>query len=256
MSRTTAIANQAGSAGKTTTAVTIAALLAAEHGRRVRLIDSDGQANATTALGVEVGGGPSLSEVLLGTASIADAEYPTKIEGLTLVPATSALDAAAVEVARAVGGEQRLRRALANASDVDNTLIDCPGALSVLTIGALVVADNSVTVTKPTIKELAGVPALEETIEDVRAAYNEALKLAAIVPCEVPAKGAGKVYEQALELLCTAYGDLVTPPVRRSARVPEAYSFGAPLHVHAPKEPVTEDYRAVVEHLLRHGVMA
>lgn len=248
-----AIANQAGSAGKTTTAVTLAGLIA-ESGRRVRLVDSDGQANATTALGIDPSDRPTLSEVLLQQATIAEAEQPTKVDRLTVVPASADLDGTAIELARALGGDQRLRRAMQAAPPVDINIYDCPGALSVLTIGALVVGRWVITVTKPTIKELAGVPALEDTIAEVRDSYNDEIELAGVVPCEVPAKTAGKVYEMALGLLQKEYGELVTPPVRRSARVPEAYSNGQPLHVYAPNEPVTEDYRNVLRYLEQRGV--
>lgn len=249
---TIAIANQAGSAGKTTTAVNIAALCAAELGLRVRLIDSDGQANATAALGVVVGDSPTLGDVLLEQATVDQAEQTTKVDGLTLLPSTFDLDEAAVQLGRSLGGEQRLRRALQPAPPVDLTIIDCPGALSVLTVAALIVADSVVTVTKPALKEMGGIPAMEETIESVRQNYSE-VTLAAIVPCEVPPPAAGKVYVMALDLLAAEYEDMVTPPVRRSARVPESYSHGLPLNLHAPTAPVTDDYRQVVEYLRARG---
>lgn len=244
---TLVIANQAGSAGKTTLAVTLGGLLA-EAGMRVRVIDSDGQGNATFSLGVDAEGSPTVADVLARRASIADCEQPTKVDGLTVVPANNELDRTAIELTQLLGGEQRLRRALEAADPVEVNLIDCPGALSVLTVGALVAADFAVTVTQPTIKELAGVPAFEETVREVREAYNPRVRLIAVVPSVVP--GTGRVYEMALGLLREEYGELVTPPVRRSTKVPEAYSHQLPLHLHAPRDPVTQDFRDVLEYLV------
>ena len=252
--RTIAIANQAGSAGKTTTAVTLAGLLSAE-GQRVLVVDADAQANASSWLGVE-DASCSLGEVLLRQALVDEAVAATTVKGLALVPASERLDGQAVELARALGGEQRLRVALGALPErPDVVLIDCPGAMSILTVSALVAADVVVTVAQPTIKELAGVPRIEATIREVADAYRPGLTLGAVVPCNVPPATAGAVYAQALALLQEEYGDLVTPPVRRTARVPEAYAQAAPLHVHAPREAVTDDYRAVLGHLRAAGVL-
>lgn len=250
---TVAIANQAGSCGKSTTAVTLAGMLA-EQGRTVRMIDSDGQGNASCHLGHN---DPkrTLADVLLGHATIAETEVDTCVPGLTLVPADDDLNQAAIELTQKIGGDHRLKRALAAAPPVDVTLIDCPGSLTVLTVAALIASDSALTATQPSLKELAGVPAIDETVNDVRNAYNPALSLAAVVPCVVPPASAGRVYVMALDLLRESYGDLVTPPVRRSSRVPAAYSHQTPLHLHAPNDPVTDDYRAVLAHLQARGVL-
>ncbi|NHC13706.1 ParA family protein [Motilibacter deserti] len=256
---TVAIANQAGSAGKTTSAVTLAALLA-QGGHEVLLLDSDAQANATTWLG---GNEPeaTLGDVLLRRRglTLTDAAVETDVPRLRLVPADERLDADAVELSRALGGEQRLRQALEAMAEqqaaADVVLVDCPGALSIFTIAALVAADSVVTVAQPTVKELAGVPKLEATVEDVRGAYNPKLALGGVIPCNVPPAGAGALYSQALALLGENYGDVVTPPVRRSVRVPEAYAQQRPLPVHSPREAVTDDYRAVLDALARAGVL-
>lgn len=247
------VANQAGSAGKTTTAITLAALLAAD-GRRVRVIDLDAQSNASYWLGV-TGASSVSADVLLGRSDLADVEVETGIEGLTLLPSTGRLDDDAVELARTLGGEQRLRIALEAASPVDVTFIDCPGSLSVLTIAALVASDYALTVTQPTIKELEGIPKMEQTVRDVAAAYNPKLRLGAVVPCIVPGANAGSVYGEALRLLTDNYQALVTPSARRSARIPEAYSQQRPLPVHAPREPVTQDYRDILADIEAKGLL-
>lgn len=248
------VANQAGSAGKTTTVVTLAALLA-DAGTRVLVVDLDGQANATTWLGVapqdlQVTAG----DVLLRRATTGEAIRDTNTDRVRLLGSSTAMDASAADLTRVTGGEQRLRLALTGLVDVDVVLIDCPGALSVVTVAAMVAATSVLTVTAPTAKELAGVPRLEDTVTEVAEAYNPGLRLAGIVPCIVPSNG-GLLYTQALDLLTADYPHLVTAPVRRSVRAPEAYAQGVPLPTHAPREPITSDYRAVLTQLRDRGVL-
>ena len=135
------------------------------------------------------------------------------------------------------------------------TIIDCPASLGILTASALIAADAVVTVALPTVKELAGVPKIEATVGDVRDAYRPELRLAAVIPCSVPPASAGALYSQALDLLRETFGDLVTHPVRRSVRVPEAYAHATPLPLHAPRDAVTADYRAVLRDLTDRGVV-
>ncbi|GAB7192796.1 ParA family protein [Kineococcus sp. NUM-3379] len=247
------IANAAGSAGKTTTVVTLAALLA-EAGHRVLVMDADPQANATSALGLN---DPkvTLGDVLLRRADLADAIAETAVPGLHLVPSSGRLDADAVDLSHVTGGEQRLRLALNQGPSYDVVLIDCPGAVSILTIAALVASTAAVTVAQPTIKEIVGLPRMEATVEEVRDAYNPTLSLSAVVPCIVPAASAGAAYGEAVDLIRSEWGDLVTPTVRRSVRVIEAYARSVPLSIHAPLEGVTEDYRSVLKHLTAAGVL-
>jgi chromosome partitioning protein len=252
------IANQAGSAGKTTTVVTVAVVLSL-RGCRVLLVDADPQSNASLWLGVH---DPDLTigDVLLKRAPLADAVVETSVAGLSLLPASPALDGDALALARSLGGEQRLRQSLdAWTEDVENppdvVLIDCPGAMSILTVAALVAATSVITVTQPTFKELEGLPKMEETIAEVAGAYKPGLTLAAVVPCIVPPSTAGAVYSGTMAVLQETYGELITPSVRRSARVPEAYAQKAPLPIHAPNEPVTADYEAVTQRLGELGVV-
>ncbi len=252
------IANQAGSAGKTSTAVTLAALLS-QDGHQVLLVDADPQANASSWLGHDE---PDLTigEVLLREVDMSEAVVDTEWPGLRLLPASPALDGSSVTLARTTGGEQRLRQALDrwtqnDPTGVDVVLVDCPGSMSVLTVAALAAATSVITVTQPTIKELEGLPKLEETINDVADAYRPGLALAAVVPCIVPSSTAGAVYSESMALLRDSYPELVTPAVRRSARVPEAYAQRRPLPMHAPTEGVTDDYRAVAAQLISMGVL-
>lgn len=183
------VANQAGSAGKTTTVVTLAALLA-DAGTRVLVVDLDGQANATTWLGVAPENlQATAADVLLRRASTGEAIQDTNTDRVRLLGSSAAMDASAADLTRVTGGEQRLRMALTSLVDIDVVLIDCPGALSVVTVAAMVAATSVLTVTAPTAKELAGVPRVEDTVTEVAEAYNPGLRLAGIVPCIVPNNG-------------------------------------------------------------------
>ena len=243
-----AIANEAGSVGKTSTAVTMAALLASS-GRSVRLIDLDAQANATWWLGHDEGSGWSSGDVLMRRCGIDAAAVETSVEGLTLVPASRGLTGTVSELMRSLGPEQRLRLALADASHCDVTIIDCPGALGALTLSAMVAATDVVTVTTPSAKEVSGIWRVVDTVREVASVYNPGLKVSAIVPCSVPPPAAGRLYAAALDHLHSAWPDQLTTAVRRSVRVPEAYAARRPLHLHAPSAAVTDDYRAAVADL-------
>lgn len=256
ISRIVPIGNQAGSVGKTTTTVALAALLA-EAGQRVLVVDFDAQANATSFLGVDPDQlSASIGDVLLKRASLLDALVETSAPGVQLLPASRRLDADVFDLQNVTGREMRLRNALRDAPDhLDVVLVDCPGSMSLLTIAALVVATGVITVTLPSGKELEGIPRFEDTIADVAEAYNPGLRLGAVIPCIVPPANSGRLYQDALAMLSDAYGELVTPPVRKSVKAPEASSHRLPVPVYAPTEPITEDYRAVLKHLEQAGIL-
>lgn len=252
----TAIANAAGSAGKSTTVVTLAGLLA-EQGRTVLVVDGDAQATATEWLGLDRHHlSRQLGDVLLRRCRASEALSPTPTPGITVLPASRQLDADLVSLNAAPGREQRLRLALAEVVEqFDTVLIDCPGLLSTLTVSALVTADAVITVTQPTMKEISGIPELEQVIADVAEAYRPGLTLAAIVPCIVPAANAGALYTAAQDLLREQWPTLVTPTIRRSVRVPEAHAAAHPLTSHAPNDPALGDYRAVLADLIAKGAL-
>lgn len=256
-------ANESGSVGKTTLAVCMATL-AAQAGRRVRLIDLDPQANASWYLGCD-GADRHVGDTLLRrptqhggrhhAITLEEVEVKTDVPGLTLVPATSALKADVLELNRTSLAEMRLAKALENAAPVDLTIIDCPGTAGVLTLAALIAADSVITVTRPSIKEATGIAELLDTIETVQRDVNPRLHLAAIVPNEVPSSG--NIYRDTLTTLQNSddYQHLVTPPVRRSILVPESYSHQVPLPLYQPRSDVTDDCVAVFDWLMGHGVI-
>jgi chromosome partitioning protein len=254
MTQIIAIGNAAGSAGKTTTAVSLAALMA--ETRRVLLIDADAQATATRWSGVdpdqvEV----SIGDVLLRDATAAEAIIETESR-FSLIPATSSLDGQAKEWERHIGAEQRLRRALAEVSDrFDVILIDLPGQISTMTIAGLLASTAAIAVTRPTLKEVAGVSRFILTVAEVSDAFNHPASVEAVVLCEVPPPNAGHLYRAAADLVRDTWPELVTPEVRRCVRVPDSFAAGQPLPARFPREPVTADYQAVQTWLEDAGIL-
>ncbi len=276
MGTTYAFASLAGSTGKTTTVVTLGTQLALA-GLKVRIVDLDSQANASTWLGYEDTHGKTIAEILRGEATVADVELPGRvidgvddleqpifgeIDNLSLVPARRAtLDKIMIELSAQQGGVLRLRRALADAEPVDVTLIDCPGTMSTLVVTGVLatsISENDtnpgawgvISCTKPAYKESRGIPDLESQLHVLRDTYRMELPLLAIIPCVVPPENAGRVYLDQMEDLRNVYGNLVTPGIRRSGIVDEAFVNATPLPLYGYRaRPVSEDYLAVKDYL-------
>lgn len=250
------VANAAGSAGKTTTVVSLAAHLA-ERGRRVVVVDLDGQANSTRWFGLEPDELEATSAALmLREVTLEDALVETNTPGVRLVPANERVHADGIRLQQVNGREMRLATALRKLQDADIVLIDCPGTIGLMTVAALVASHAVITVTQPTSKELEGIGALEVTIAEVAEDFDKALELDAIVPCIVPPSSSGALYADAIAQLREAYGALVTPNVRRSVKAAGAYSHREPLPVFAPREGVTRDYAAVLDALIEREVIS
>ncbi len=256
MPRTTiALANASGSAGKTTSAVSLAVIVA-ETGSDVLLIDLDPQANATSWLlndrpdDLTVTVTDVLTRGVDANAAILDTEYAH----LRLLPSNRGLDAAPAHLLSVIGRELKLRNALRSVQ-ADVVIIDCPGSINILTINALTAADALVTVTQPSMKEVEGIPEMLDTVGDVRDAYNPSLEFGGIIPCIMPPANQGKVYTDVMALLEQYWPGQIAPAVRRAAVVATAYGRKTPLPVFAPDEAVTADYRAVLAWLQDRGVL-
>lgn len=252
-----AIANTAGSAGKTTTAVTLAALLA-EAGCRTLLIDLDPQANATWACGLAPGEGTA--RVLRGQAAPDEAAVPCPgVAGLDILTASGGLDAVELELdALRIGSTNRLAVNLKASSDAYQVvIIDCGGQAKTLTLNGLVAAQHVITVTYPSTKEALGVTELAELVDAVReSTANHTVELAAIVPIAVPPPSLRRgIHTETLEWVDTHYGDRVTPPVRSTSIVPSAYRNQLPLPLYRPRHGVVDDYRAVLAWLVASQVV-
>ncbi|MGL4745042.1 MAG: ParA family protein [Dermatophilaceae bacterium] len=251
------VVSDAGSSGKTTSATSLAALLA-EDGVRVLLVDLDPQANATRTVGLDPDDTVhTAGAVMLREATLAEAAVPTTIANLSAIPSGKPLGPQRVALTGVTAAEQRLKLALrSEATIADVVILDCQaGVGEFYPLSALIASTSVLTVTYATSKELEGVPRVEEVVTEIAEAYNPGLRLDGVIPCAVPPATSGRLYAEALAALIDAYNGLVTPAVRRSVVAARAYDVRSPLPVYAPDEPVTNDYRAVLTHLRQRGVL-
>jgi chromosome partitioning protein len=180
--RIVAVANQKGVVGKTTTAINLATALAAA-GHRVLVIDLDPQGNASTGLGIPRRLRRVTSyELILGEAELADAVLETEIPGLSIIPASDDLSGVEFEFMARERREFLLSRAIrSRVRDYDEVLIDCPPSLNLLTINALVAADQALVPMQCEFYALEGLSQLMRTIERVQRALNPRLELQGVV---------------------------------------------------------------------------
>ena len=234
MSRIFCVANQKGGVGKTTTTVNLAAGLA-QIGRRVLVVDLDPQGNATMGSGIDKRTlDPSVYDVLLEGASIAEARRPSPKGGYDIVGANRELAGAEVELVGVDRRDKRLRGALASvADDYDVVLIDCPPSLSLLTLNGLACAHGVVVPMQCEYFALEGLSDLVNTIKQVHANINPELEVIGIL--RVMFDPRITLQTQVSEQLKAHFGDRVFDTViPRNVRLAEAPSYGMPGLVFDP----------------------
>jgi chromosome partitioning protein len=252
MKRVIAVANQKGGVGKTTTAVNLAASLAATK-RRTLLIDLDPQGNATMGCGInksQVQQGTC--EVLLGEAPIESALVQLEGSGFTMLPTNQDLTAAEVRLLTMVAGrETKLVNALRPVREsFDVILIDCPPALNMLTVNALVAADSVLVPMQCEYYALEGLSALISTIDQIREAVNPTLELEGILRTMFDPRNnlANEVSAQ----LIMHFGDKVFRTIiPRNIRLAEAPSFGKPVLLHDRESRGALAYLALAGEMIR-----
>jgi chromosome partitioning protein len=228
-----AVANQKGGVGKTTTAVNLAACVA-EAGYRALVVDVDPQCNATVGLGLAKDLEPTVYDVLAGDASARDAIRSSDIERLDLIPSTSALAGANVELPTLDGWEVRLRDALAPLrEDYAFTLLDCPPSLGPLTVDALAAADRLIVPVQTEYYALEGVADLLETVGIIQRDLNPRLTIAGMLLTmhDGRTRLSRDVERDLREHFPKLVFDTVIP---RNVRISEAPSFGRPVIHHDP----------------------
>ena len=247
-----AIANQKGGVGKTTTAINLSAALAAND-MRVLLIDSDPQGNATTGLGIlKDPEKMSLYHVLVGENQASEVIVATSYPGLDILPADRSLVGANLELVDRDKREQRMRNVVDSVKDNYHfVIIDCPPALDLLTLNALVAADSVLIPIQCEFFALEGISQLLDTVERIKESFQHNLKIEGVLLTMYDDRT--NLTKQVADDLREFFEEQVFKTIiPRSIRLAEAPSFGKSILDYDPRSKGAESYVKLAKEVLEH----
>ena len=250
MGRIIAIANQKGGVGKTTTAINLSASLAS-LGKKVLAIDMDPQGNMSSGLGVDKNEvEKTVYDLIIGNIGIEECIYEEVIENLDVLPSNIDLSAAEIELIGVDNKEYILRDKVNKVKEkYDFIIIDCPPALSMLTINAMTTSDSVLVPIQCEYYALEGLSQLIHTIELVQERLNPELEIEGVVFTMYDARTnlSLQVVENVKENLNQNIYKTIIP---RNVRLAEAPSYGQPITIYDPRSAGAEGYRLLAEEVL------
>jgi len=230
MGKIIAVVNQKGGVGKTTTSVNIASYLASKYGKRVLLVDLDPQGNATSGLGIDKKSlQASVFNAILEQADFNIVRHATNIKNLDIIPASSDLSSAEINLAKIENRETALKTYLnAVANSYDYIIIDCPPSLGLLFINALVAARYMIIAVQTEFYAMEGLGLLVGTIQNIQKSLNPSLSILGVLMTMYDSRTA--LSQQVKAEIEKVFGDLVFKTViPRNVKLAEAPSHGMPI---------------------------